>query len=376
MTSNPRSGSTRRSIAFLSVALVAVFAVSLGTGLLAPRAADAQRSSSSDRRGFLGVSLQDLDEDLRDSYDFRGSGVLVSDVTEGSPADRVGIEEGDILTKLDDVTMRSQDQATDYIRGLSPGTLVEITVVRDGETRRLGRAELTDLRGASRWEERIAPPAPRSPRAPRAPRTPRVAPSPRVAPTPGARMFRFEGGRGRLGVETHDLDGDLGSYFHSPNGDGVLILRVVEDTPADRAGLKAGDVIRSVGGKDVDDTEELRRALRDRDEGDVDLRILRNGNQRTITARLDERQSFDLEGLPGNGDWMSLFDHDRDGDDDGKRVRVFGNLDHLKHLDGLDFDIDDMSPEERARFDEDMEKLREDLRELRRELREMRGNRR
>jgi hypothetical protein len=203
------------------------------------------------------------------------------------------------------------------------------------------------------------------------------------------------GGRGRLGVETHDLDRDLGAYFDAPGGRGVLILRVLDDSPASRAGLKSGDVILGVGGAEVDDTEALREALRERDAGRVDLRILRNGSSRTIEAELDEAGSFDFRGGADGDDWMGFLNDgelewkDKDGkvrkhvfrmpgtpgggswfqgDEDGdRRVRIFRDLDELQ---------EEMTPEERERFEEDMKKLREDLQELRRELRSMREDRR
>src|SRR5687768_6116042 len=399
MTVRSPHRSTRRSTALSLLALVALLGAGVAAEALAPPAAEAQRSA---RRGFLGVSLQNLDDDLRDSYAFRGDGVLVSDVSPGSPAEDLGIEEGDILVRIGDDEVDDVEEATELVRSLAPGTRVSITVFRDGNTRSLGRARIGDLRDAADLDDdddRVRPPAPpsppevRSPRTPRTPRTPRVAP--RATPAPGVRSFMLPG-RGRLGVETHDLDSDLGAYFDAPGGRGVLILRVLDDTPASRAGLKSGDVILEVGGDDVEDTEALREALRERDSGPVNLRILRNGNSRTIEAELGDADTFDFRGGGDGDDWMGLLNDtesgwidkdgkvrkhvfrypggkdvgswfkDGDGDGDG-RIRVFRDFDELKQ---------NMSPEERERFEKDMEKLRDDLEELRRDLREMRENRR
>lgn len=390
MTVRSSNRSPRRSIALSLLALVALLGAGVAAEALAPPAAEAQRSA---RRGFLGVSLQNLDDDLRDSYDFRGDGVLVSDVSPGSPAEDLGIEEGDILVRIGDEEVDDVEEATELVRSLAPGTRVSITVFRDGNTRSLGRARIGDLRDAAGQDDVIAP---RTPRAPRAPRTPRVAPAPRVAPTPPGVRGLMMGGRGRLGVETHDLDSDLGAYFDAPGGRGVLILRVLDDTPASRAGLKSGDVILEVGGDGVDDTAALRDALRRREAGRVDLRILRNGNSRTIEAELGEARSFEFRGGADGEDWMGFLEDDgtfgwkdkdgrirkhvfrmpgadgggswfgRDGDGEG-RVRLFRDFDELK---------EEMSPEERERFEKDMEKLRDDMEELRRDLREMREDRR
>lgn len=374
------------SILLPALAVAALSVATVGVGLLSPRATEAQSSRDSARRGFLGVSLQELDDDLRSSYGFKGSGALVADVTPGSPAEEVGIEEGDILVRLDDRPVSGPAQVTERVRALAPGALLGITVFRDGNTRYLGRATLADARTAMdddrRVERRIVT---RTPRAPRAPRTPRVAPAPSAPEAPElSRALEMLGGRGRLGVQTHDLDSDLGAYFDAPNGRGVLVLKVLDDTPAAKAGLKAGDVITGVGGKSVATTEELREALRDREAGDVELRILRNGSARTMSATLAEADDvFRFHSLPGGGDWMGMFEDDGDGKD-GKDVRKRVFRFHGDRKDGakaprMRFEVDGherMTPEERERFDAEMKELREDLRELRRELREMRDDRR
>ena len=370
---------TRGALAASLVALAAVLVVGFAAGALAPRDSEAQRSA----RGYLGVSLQELDDELRDSYDYHGDGVLVSAVSDDSPAERVGVREGDILMKIGDREVDGVRDATDYVRSLEPGTKVAITVFRSGNQRALGQATIADLDDS--WERST----PRAPRAPRAPRPPRVV-TPRVAPHPEVRAFTM-GGRGRLGVQTHDLDSDLGGYFKAPGNRGVLVLEVVEDTPAAKAGIKGGDVILKVGTQEIEDTDALRRALRDRDAGPVAIEVLRNGTRRTLSADLEERGgrwNFDgFEGMPGHGPWMAWldgkdFDFDFDWDDgellkDGQKIKhhVFrfdGDGDEKSRAwiwDGDDW-RDQLTPEERAKFDAQMKKLREDMRELRRDLRE------
>ena len=73
------------------------------------QAADRSASRTSSQGGFLGVRTQALTDDLRDSYDFHGDGVLVSSVSEGTPADRVGLREGDIITRINDRAVESPE---------------------------------------------------------------------------------------------------------------------------------------------------------------------------------------------------------------------------------------------------------------------------
>ncbi|MEO6462036.1 MAG: PDZ domain-containing protein, partial [Candidatus Eisenbacteria bacterium] len=194
---------TRGSLVASVFALAAVLVLGVAMDAFAPRASEAQRSARGDGRGFLGVSLQELNDDLRDSYDYHDDGVLVADVTAGSPADRIGVEEGDILVRIGDEDIDDVQDATEYVRSLAPGTRVAITVFRDGRSRSLGRATIADLdsrrEGDDGDDDRITPRAPRAPRAPRSPRAapvPRDSPSPRVAPLPPGVGGRLMGGHG------------------------------------------------------------------------------------------------------------------------------------------------------------------------------------
>ncbi|MDT8423448.1 MAG: DegQ family serine endoprotease [Desulfuromonadales bacterium] len=101
--------------------------------------------------------------------------------------------------------------------------------------------------------------------------------------------------RGRLGVYIQDLTRELAQSFGLDNEQGVLVSQVLEDTPAAAAGLKRGDIIQQLDGKDVGKVADFRNRIaltppRTR----VTLRILRDGRTRLITAtigKLDDAQS-------------------------------------------------------------------------------------
>jgi len=92
-----------------------------------------------------------------------------------------------------------------------------------------------------------------------------------------------------LGISAEDLTGQLGSYFGAPNNSGVLIREVRSGTPADKAGLKAGDVIIKVDGKPVGALSELRDQLRDKGDGKtVNLGVLRKGSEMTVPVTIEK----------------------------------------------------------------------------------------
>ena len=96
-------------------------------------------------------------------------------------------------------------------------------------------------------------------------------------------MFGFGNNR-RIGVSTTQLTKQLADYFGVAGGEGVLVTSVADDSPAAKAGIKAGDVITSLDGEKIEDAGDLSRALDKKKEGDVSLTIIRNKSQRTITV--------------------------------------------------------------------------------------------
>jgi membrane-associated protease RseP (regulator of RpoE activity) len=121
--------------------------------------------------------------------------------------------------------------------------------------------------------------------------------------------FRFDselfgGKRAHLGVSLVDLSKELRDHFGAPKEAGLLIGSVEDNSPADKAGIKTGDIIISLDGKDVESSSELRRALREKKEGDtVRIEVLRGRARQTFVATVVEREGpriafpRELEGL-------------------------------------------------------------------------------
>jgi membrane-associated protease RseP (regulator of RpoE activity) len=111
------------------------------------------------------------------------------------------------------------------------------------------------------------------------------------------------GKRGYIGVSTVDLTEDLREHYGAPKDAGVLVGSVEDNSPADKAGLKVGDIVISVDGKDIDSQMDLRRAISDKKEGDsVRIDVLRGRNRQTIVATVAEREGARLFTLGELGD--------------------------------------------------------------------------
>jgi|GEM_PF-1580693 len=101
------------------------------------------------------------------------------------------------------------------------------------------------------------------------------------------RPFFLElGRRAAAGAELAEMNEGLSRYFDNVRG-GALVIDVSEDTPAARAGLEAGDVIVRAGGRDVNDPEDVRRALTRAENGRVALEVVRQGRRRELTLEWD-----------------------------------------------------------------------------------------
>ena len=111
--------------------------------------------------------------------------------------------------------------------------------------------------------------------------------------------------RGWLGVYSDDLSDPMLIALNVNNG--VLVNGVAEESPAEKAGLKEGDVIISVADELVRSADDLRRVIRRRPGEQVEVRVLRRGESKRLTATLDARREPDVDvdtefkwlGLPG-----------------------------------------------------------------------------
>lgn len=207
-------------------------------------------------RGWLGVQIQPLDEGLREAFDFRKPGVLVGEVTPGSPAARAGIMRGDILVSVDGKKVANPEELTAAVREHQPGDSVAIGRVRDGREQRVN----VILEGT---------PSARPPRPGRSPRD------------------YLEGAY--LGARIESLGPELADYFAVEPDKGVLVVEVAPDSPAAKAGLKPGDVIVALNSDPVANPRALLAQLDERKPGDqVTIGVLRHGKSVSLTATLDQ----------------------------------------------------------------------------------------
>ena len=236
---------------------------------------------------YLGVHL-------REEVDHEQGGARVTEVVEDSPAGEAGLREDDIVIEFDGHVVRGPAALTQWIHARQPGDRVKVVVDRNGERRtfevELGerdsiivlaptpgvRAYVPDPEKLKEWAEHL--------------REQSKAWSGRAhefTVQPEAWGFQFSG-KPRLGVELVETTPELRKHLGGSEDAGILISRILRGTPAERAGLRVGDLIVAVDGHPIDDSRNLVRELDDLVGTTFPVRIVREKKAVTVEVTLDE----------------------------------------------------------------------------------------
>jgi len=241
-----------------------------------------ERQLRVERPSFLGVELREVSKEAVTRLKLREErGALVEDVTSGSSAAQAGIQKNDVIVKWDGEPVESAREVSRHIRETPPGRAVRLTMMRDGREIEVSVTLGERSRTIATTRPRIARPA--------------VASSVRVRPDVQIGRLR---NRSHLGVELQSMTPQLAEYFGLSKRSGALVIFVFADSPASKAGLKAGDVILSAGGETVEDPVDVRRALSGKTEGTVEFKVLRDKQERTLSVQLEK----------GSGSWLLIPD--------------------------------------------------------------------
>ena len=207
-------------------------------------------------------------------------GAVVGKVLTDSPAAKAGLQQNDVITEINGQRVEGTAQFRRMLHEIPAGRSVQLTVWRDGRsqtvTATVGKSE------GRRGSGMMNGPGVFSFRMPNIPEMPEIAGLGDLN-----NLVVMAPGQTRLGINAEDLQGDFGNYFGAPDGEGVLVREVFPDSPAAKAGLKAGDVITSVGGDRIRTASELREKLRSgKDAKSLSLGVLRNKSSLTLSVEL------------------------------------------------------------------------------------------
>lgn len=226
--------------------------------------------------GWLGISIAEVTaEKAKETKLPAERGVLVSDVEAEGAAGKAGLQNGDIITEFNGQRIEGTVQLRRLVRETVAGRTVPVTVWRDGRSQTL-QVEMGSRRAYLRdqLEDRIRD---------------RIVVSPEVRIEGFPQFGIFASPTPTLGISGEDLEGELGKYFNAPDGEGVLVKQVFDDTPAAKAGLKAGDVITHIEGDRIKTISDLRAKLREKRESkSIKVDFLRRGSPMSLNVEIEQ----------------------------------------------------------------------------------------
>jgi serine protease Do len=224
------------------------------------------------RRGWLGVGIQPVDEEIADSVGLEeAEGVMISNVMDGYPAEEAGVQSGDVVLKFGDADTVDTRTLLRAVSDTPAGTTVDMVVWRDGKKKTLSVT---------------------------------VAEMPEDIDQPNQVA---DGGEDNLDDDTLDALGmtmitmtdDMRDRFNIPEeATGVIVAQVRRDSDAASKGLRRGDLIVRISGRDIESLADLREGIEqaeDNDKSAVLLQINRGGNFRFVPVKLEDEAEEETE---------------------------------------------------------------------------------
>lgn len=224
------------------------------------------------RRGWLGVSITDNEEGQ----------VEIINVEKESPASLVGLQRGDIILEFDGEKVTSGKMFAYAVRGRSPGENVTLKIKRDGKEKKIQvkLGEYPEKEIFKEFEKKF----------------PRLFPQPKILREPiDPKTFKWHLGlekRKYIGLYLNELGRELSEFFGVKEGRGLLIAKLTPDSPAEKAGLKVGDVIVKVDNKRVETVDELSKLIQGKEEGDtIVIEFLRDKKSKTVKVKVEQEET-------------------------------------------------------------------------------------
>src|SRR6266849_2385382 len=226
---------------------------------------------------YLGVDISDVTTERLSALKLKDErGVEVTMVDQDAPAGKAGLKEHDVILTMNGTNIESGAQLRRMIHETRPGRVVSVGIIRDGQPLTIkvqlsdkGKAFAKNFPHDFKFEMPAIPAMP-------------------DLDLPMSVVVVHSSMRSGLVVE--NLSPQLGEFFGAKNGKGVLVRSVDKGSRADKAGFRAGDVIVRVNDQTVHDTSDFTHALRSRTASAVNVGIIREKKEQTLTLTLPERK--------------------------------------------------------------------------------------
>lgn len=303
---------------------------------------------------YLGIVIQDVNAERLSALKLKEErGVEVTMVDKDAPASKAGLKEHDVILDYNGNRVDSAEQLRRMIRETPVGRTVGLGISRDGSpmtiTVQLGdHAKVAADHAHKQTHENFEVTIPRLRELPE---------------------FNIElPGMPILGIQIDPVGRQLGEYFGVKNGEGLLVRSVEKGSIAEKAGLKAGDVITRADNEKISERSDLRKALRARKEGGkVALGIVRDKHEQTITVDVPARRNREGSSLEFSVPDTQTFEEIQ------SRLRAMKPEIERQIRDSMNQlkpQIIKISSEIRPEIQESMRKARAEMERLRKEIQE------
>lgn len=229
---------------------------------------------------YLGIDPQDVTSDrLADLKLKEERGVEAAMVDNDGPACKAGIEDHDVILSFNGATVDSVAELKRMLRETPPGRTVTLGISRDGKMMSI------PVKLGDRAKETTAYFDPRTIVIPPIPAMPEMPEMPDIPPIHG-----WWSSSSRYGLEVDNLTRQLGEFFGVKDGNGVLVRSVEKGSPAEKAGIKAGDIIVRVGDEKITNYSDWRMAMRRYRTGSVTVGLVRDKREQQLNVTLPPRR--------------------------------------------------------------------------------------
>ncbi len=238
-------------------------------------------------RGWLGVSIEENEEGK----------VGIIAIEKESPAELAKLKEGDIVLKIEREEVASTKMLAKEIRKRKPGKTITLKIERNGKEIdvKVKLGEYSEKNVRIELESKFprlffAPKPPKPPLVPKL-RALRKLPKPPEPPEPKIFSWGLEH-RKYIGIYLEEINRELSEYFGVKEGRGLLVAKITKDSPAEKAGLKVGDVIIKADGIRTERARDLTGVIQDKEKGErIKLELLRNKKVRSVEVEIEEERS-------------------------------------------------------------------------------------
>ena len=244
----------------------------------------------SSSQGYLGVDLADVDQQKAQELKLKEvRGAIVTLIDHDAPAGQIGLKINDVVLKLNGQAVEGAEQLRRMLREIPAGRKVSIEISRDGNLQTLA-VELADRRAMEHdvWN-RIGTGGDVFAQGPGM----GILAGGGDVPPPGGFHVSFFGSSLNVGALVEPLTSQMAEYLGVPSG--LMVKQVARKSEAAKAGLKAFDVILKVGADPITTLADWERALHANQGKPVQVTVLRDKKQQTLTLQVDSKRHSELE---------------------------------------------------------------------------------